>query len=165
MKAFAKQSSELTPLVEHAEQNRILIGGSSNLKDLSREELQRRKIFAVDLLQIEQVDTAGWDRKSVRCHHELAHGGGTGTEFAYQLLTTSTSSGAKWFTNVRYGSGSDPVAWMYIEFPKPYILGAFGIKSANDCPTRDPKDFRFFAKKLGRNAEENKKAGEERKEE
>ena len=50
----------------------------------------------------------------------------------------------KWYTNERVSN--ELVGWMHMKFPKPMVLNAFALRSANDVPARDPKNVRVFAK-------------------
>lgn len=36
--------------------------------------------------------------------------------------------------------------WVHIKFKKPLIMNGFGLTSNYDTETRDPRDFRFYAK-------------------
>ena len=62
--------------------------------------------------------------------------GGTGVEGAHQLMRPSTSPGSKWLDP--WGARG---SWMHASFRSPVSLVGFALRSANDCPRRDPCDF------------------------
>lgn len=66
--------------------------------------------------------------------HYLLHGGGTGREFPYNLLSHGQEPWNKWYQVTSNQS------WVLIEFTKPVTFVGLGIKSANDCPHRDPDE-------------------------
>ena len=59
-------------------------------------------------------------------------GGGTGQEFYTNLQKEGDSPGNKWYDP---SSGS---TWIQAEFKEPQLVRMIKLKSANDCPERDP---------------------------
>ena len=60
-------------------------------------------------------------------------------EVASNLLSQSQTQNDKWlvenFSSLQY-------AWVVLEFAQPVLVRALGIKSANDCPDRDPREIK-----------------------
>jgi len=65
-------------------------------------------------------------------------GGGTGQEFTRNLLIPGDGPGNKWYDHVSHGT------WIQLSLKSPRVVSMFGLKSANDCPERDPSCFSFY---------------------
>ena len=70
-------------------------------------------------------------------------GGGTGEEFAENLKKDGDSPGNKWY-DCYPGE-----TWIEANFKKPVRIKFLQLKSANDCPRRDPYDITISVKKPG----------------
>lgn len=75
-------------------------------------------------------------------------GGGTGEEFVENLTKDGDRPGNKWY------DGSAGETWIQADFNTPTRIVFLQLKSANDCPERDPYHVTFYVKK---NKEEFKK--------
>lgn len=51
---------------------------------------------------------------------------------------------SKWYIGHHATEGI--TGWVHLDFKRTLKLKGFAITSANDCPHRDPKSFRLFAK-------------------
>mmetsp|Transcript_12870 Transcript_12870/g.19943 ORF Transcript_12870/g.19943 Transcript_12870/m.19943 type:complete len:97 (-) Transcript_12870:242-532(-) len=67
----------------------------------------------------------------------LKDGGATGQELPWKLLYNNQGPGDKWCSDRCTG-------WVVYKFQKPILIRAFGLKSANDWPDRDPKTFKLM---------------------
>ena len=67
----------------------------------------------------------------------LKNGGGTKQEWPWKLLYDNQGAGDKWASYSMNG-------WIVFKFKKPILIRGFGLKSANDCPDRDPKHIKFM---------------------
>ncbi len=83
----------------------------------------------------------GWDLplssdvvSSIRATGDCC-GGGTGREFVENLLNPGEESWNKWFFHL------DARATVTLALAMPVVISDVGLKSANDCPHRDPVDF------------------------
>lgn len=65
-------------------------------------------------------------------------GGGTGQEFTRNLLIPGDGPGNKWYDPYSHGT------WIQLSLKSPRVVSMFGLKSANDCPERDPSHFSFY---------------------
>ena len=77
------------------------------------------------------------DAVQVSVHDSIADGGHTKQEWPWKLLYDNQGPSDKW---VAPGHSS---GWVVYKFKKPLLIRAYGLKSANDCPVRDPKKFTF----------------------
>jgi len=68
-------------------------------------------------------------------------GGGTGQEFTRNLLIPGDGAGNKWYDPYSHGT------WIQVTSKSPRVVSMYGIKSANDCPERDPHHFSFYGVK------------------
>jgi len=68
-------------------------------------------------------------------------GGGTGQEFTRNLLVPGNGEGNKWYDPYSHGT------WIKVSLKSPRAVTMFGLKSANDCPDRDPYNFSFYGVK------------------
>jgi len=77
---------------------------------------------------------------TVECSHSAANGGGTRGEYPINLIKSGTEPWNKWF---QY---SHHKPWAMLKSKQDtWKIKGFGLKSANDCPHRDPKSVRVFA--------------------
>lgn len=78
----------------------------------------------------------------IQCHGQNSQ---VGHEQSNEMLLNTQT---KWCYSTLAGRLADEslLAWVHIDFKKTLPLKGFGIVSANDCPERDPKNFRLFAK-------------------
>lgn len=110
-------------------------------------EAEAKRLNALELSEAADAETmipynlAG---STIDCHHFLHHGGGTGREFPKELLNPEHANWSKWYTNQQCGNGL--AGWVHIKFRKPLVMNGVGLTSANDVQTRDPQDFRLYAK-------------------
>jgi len=74
-------------------------------------------------------------------------GGGTGREFAKNLLIPGDAGWNKW-----YGATSGK-QWIIVKIGKPKYIRCYGLKSANDCDNRDPCSWDVYGKTLDGNWE------------
>lgn len=65
-------------------------------------------------------------------------GGETGEEFTGNLLVPGDSPGNKWYDPYNHAT------WIELNLTSPREVAMFGLKSANDCPERDPSFFSFY---------------------
>ena len=73
------------------------------------------------------------DNTDVECSH-FAKGGGTGREYPINLIRKGTEAWNKWF------QFESEKTWAMLKSKQGiWTFRGFGIKSANDCPHRDPK--------------------------
>ena len=72
-------------------------------------------------------------------HDHLADGGYTKDEWPWKLLTDNQGLSDKWIVGNFTGNG-----WVKYKFKSPIMIRAYGLKSANDYPVRDPKNFSFW---------------------
>jgi len=68
-------------------------------------------------------------------------GGGTGQEFTKNLLIPGDGPGNKWYDPYSHGT------WIQVSLKSPRVVSMYGLKSANDCPERDPHYFSFYGVK------------------
>lgn len=68
-------------------------------------------------------------------------GGGTGREVLRNLHNESTEAWDKW-VHPGYATAS----WVHARLSRPYVLQAYSLCSANDCPHRDPVAWRLLGK-------------------
>jgi len=66
----------------------------------------------------------------VTASHDV-RGGGTGAEFAQNLLSTGTQAWNKWYALTNN-------AEVFITFKSNVIIDGLSYRAANDCPWRDP---------------------------
>lgn len=69
---------------------------------------------------------------TVQVRGSIANGGGTGQEYPKCLYEDKETAGSKWLDTF---SGE---TWVKAEFNEPQPVYLIMIKSANDCPNRDP---------------------------
>jgi len=74
----------------------------------------------------------------VAAEHDV-RGGGTRKEFIENILTDGQERWNKWYEN------RSKTSWVTADFGEVRELGAFGFKSANDVPKRDPENVKIFA--------------------
>ena len=74
----------------------------------------------------------------VKVHAFDPTGGFTGQEWPWKLLHKGQGEGDKWCC----GGGGH--GWVEYIFRKPLLIRGYGLKSANDFPVRDPKDFSLW---------------------
>lgn len=72
--------------------------------------------------------------------YRSVEGGGTGQEFYTNLQKPGDGPGNKWYD---CQSGE---TWIQADFKKPQPIKMIGLKSANDCPERDPAHIIIQAK-------------------
>ena len=75
---------------------------------------------------------------SVNVRSTAHNGGGTGKEFPKNLLVPGNDYGNKWY---------DPYegqSWIELTLNNSKRVTMYGIKSANDCPERDPYDILLY---------------------
>jgi len=91
------------------------------MEELDRDELLEMDIVAVD--KIVPLDTDNVKSERVKCHKS------EGDRVAANLLKSTTGSESGWYVDrdSRYGSGNDPFAWIYIEFPREVTIPALGM--------------------------------------
>ena len=71
---------------------------------------------------------------TVECSHSAENSGGTRREYPINLIKSGTEPWNKWF---QY---SHHKPWAMLKSKQGiWTFRGFGIKSANDCPHRDPK--------------------------
>ena len=58
-------------------------------------------------------------------------------EVAQTLVDKSTADHSKWLVQ-NFPTYSEGKVFVIFEFKKPILLRGYGVKSANDWPTRDP---------------------------
>ena len=76
----------------------------------------------------------------VQCSHYFEHGGGTGKEYPDNLIKSGTECWNKWY------QGDHHKPWAMLKSKQgSWKIRGFGLKSANDCPYRDPGSVRVFA--------------------
>lgn len=84
-------------------------------------------------------------------------GGGTGREFAANLLSTGTEVWNKWVHPhfhrshaPRRGRGGPAagaaLSWVELVLPRPVRIAAYALQSANDYPSRDPSRWRLLGR-------------------
>ncbi len=78
--------------------------------------------------ELTKLEANDWDVSVFRS----VDGGGTGEEFPDNLKIDGSSPGNKWYD---YESGE---TWIEAQFINPTRIKFFQMKSANDCPNRDP---------------------------
>ena len=77
------------------------------------------------------------DAVEVTVHDSVKDGGHTREEWPWKLLYDNQGPGDKWCAlNSKSG-------WVMYKFKKPLLIRAYGLKSGNDAPVRDPKKFSF----------------------
>lgn len=91
-------------------------------------------MFPSPLIQISLSE----ESTEVSAHHFDKNGGGTGQEWPWKCLYNNQGPGDKWITDAG-GRG-----WLKYKFKKPLMIRGYGLKSANDCPNRDPKHFELW---------------------
>jgi hypothetical protein len=72
-----------------------------------------------------------------------ANGGGTGKEFLINLKSSGTEPWNKWF------HPSVSSSWVQGDFERPIKFHSYGVCSANDCPNRDPSNFKMHGRIAG----------------
>ena len=65
--------------------------------------------------------------------------GGTKEMWPWKVLVDSQGVNDKWLVNKFKGNG-----WVKLKFKAPLMIRGYGLKSANNFPIRDPKDFSFL---------------------
>jgi len=68
----------------------------------------------------------------------VAGGGGTKKECAENLVKPGQENWNKWYLNTSNSS------WIQFIFKEKLLIRGFGLKSANDCPERDPVEVNFM---------------------
>lgn len=74
----------------------------------------------------------------VTAQHFRKDGGGTGKEFPKNLDSGGEEPCNKWHAN------STQRSWVMLEFQQAITFNGLGLKSANDCPHRDPEQATVF---------------------
>lgn len=82
------------------------------------------------------IPTSEWSVSVYRS----CEGGGTGQEFYTNLQVPGDSPGNKWYD---YCSGE---TWIQADFKEPKNIRMLTLKSANDCPERDPAKISVMVK-------------------
>ena len=85
---------------------------------------------------LKKITSEEWSVYSYRS----VEGGGTGEEFTENLQKDGDSPGNKWYDCC---SGE---TWIEAVFHEPQIIKLLQLKSANDCPDRDPYNITFEVK-------------------
>jgi hypothetical protein len=84
-----------------------------------------------DFNELTKLNFNDWEVKVYR----TVIGGGTGEEYPDNLKRDGSSPGNKWYDN---NSGE---TWIEAIFKEPTRIKFLQLKSANDCPNRDPYSF------------------------
>ena len=71
---------------------------------------------------------------NVSCQFDV-RGGGTGREYAENLILPLASDWCKWYA----GGCVDGQSWTLIDMNSEIEIDGFGFTSANDCEDRDPQ--------------------------
>lgn len=85
---------------------------------------------------ITKLSPEEWDVSVYRS----CEGGGTGREFYTNLKLEGNEEWNKWY-DPSYGE-----TWIIAKFKSPLRIKMVGLKSANDCPERDPYDVNILVK-------------------
>jgi hypothetical protein len=85
-------------------------------------------------LNLDNLQELGHFDWSVTAYRSV-EGGGTGIEFTDNLRIEHESPGNKWY------DCCEGETWIEATFDKPRRIKFFQLKSANDCPERDPYSF------------------------
>jgi hypothetical protein len=72
--------------------------------------------------------------------YRSVNGGGTGEEFTENLKKEGNTPGNKWY------DCSSGETWIQADFKEPHKVILVELRSANDCPERDPYEISFFVK-------------------
>jgi hypothetical protein len=67
----------------------------------------------------------------------MKDGGSNQTEWPWKVLIDRDMDEDKWISRLNKG-------WICYQFNKPIPLRAYGLKSANDVPGRDPKEIAVY---------------------
>ena len=73
----------------------------------------------------------------VSAHDFMRNGGATGREWPWKTLYNNEGASDKWTVN-------DNSGWLIFKFKKPMQIRGYGVKSADDYPVRDPKNYSFY---------------------
>jgi hypothetical protein len=88
------------------------------------------------VIQKKRLDVSGFAK--VTAQHFLKDGGGTGAEYPQNLVSGGEEPYNKWYQN------SSSSSWVMVEFAQAITFSGLGLKSANDCPHRDPDEGSVF---------------------
>lgn len=83
------------------------------------------------------------DLSGLRVESNFDEGAPSGGEVASNVISRDNSEHKKWFVQDFKSKGGK--AKLTIYFEKPILIRGYGIKSANDYPDRDPRDWLFSA--------------------
>jgi hypothetical protein len=92
--------------------------------------------FVKDISELSRLNSDDWEVSAYRD----VNGGGTGEEFVENLKKDGDSPGNKWYD---CWSGE---TWIQADFKTPRRILFIQLKSANDCPERDPWKISFYIK-------------------
>lgn len=92
----------------------------------------------VNVQNLEKINGDDW---KVTVSASIENGGGTGQEYPDNLKYWENSAGHKWLDNK-----SREKTWIEAEFLEPTQIAFLQLKSANDCPGRDPYEIKIEIK-------------------